>query len=197
MPEYCRFTATSQTAEESMKLLCSLFLLFAISGRADWLTPSNPPPMVKLAWDASTNNLVPITNYFVYRGQGSRQYDAKMTAGTNLTFTVPGLTRGTLYFFAATAQDANGLESDFSNEISCMPAFAPSPPRLKNPIMLQAQTKPSPDSGQWTTAFDWSLDATQASGIFRLLIAQAEPAPVRLSAPLAVKVNEFPPIPHK
>lgn len=180
-----------------MKLSYPVLLLFSLCAQAQYLSPSNPPPVAKLAWDASTNNLVPITNYFVYRGQGSRQYDAKMVVGTNLTFTVPGLTRGTLYFFAATAQDANGLESDFSNEISCMPAFAPSPPKLKNPIMLQAQTKPSLDSGQWTTAFDWSLDATQASGIFRLLVARAEPAPARLGAPLAVKATEFPPIPHK
>lgn len=94
--------------------------------------PSNPPASVKLEWEAATNNVAAITNYFVYYGEGSRQYEAKVNTGTNLNCTVYGLTRGTLYFFAVTSQDESGLESNFSGEISVQPNYIPSPPRIKS-----------------------------------------------------------------
>jgi hypothetical protein len=82
-------------------LLCSLSSVFA----AD----------VSLAWDASvTPN---ITGYKVYFGNGSRAYGAPITIGNQTTYTVTGLASGN-YYFAVTAFDAEGNESDFSNEVS-------------------------------------------------------------------------------
>ena len=41
-----------------------------------------------------------------------------VAAGTNLTVSVSNLVEGTTYYFAATAVDTNGLESDYSTEVS-------------------------------------------------------------------------------
>ena len=69
---------------------------------------------VTLAWNASPSPEV--TGYRVYYGTNSRSYSVVTNAGMVLTQTVvlPHLGR---WFFAATAYDALGLESEFSNEV--------------------------------------------------------------------------------
>jgi len=69
---------------------------------------------VTLAWDASPSPSV--TGYLIYYGTNSRSYSFLTNAGLALTQTVvlPHLGR---WFFAATAYDAQGLESDYSNEV--------------------------------------------------------------------------------
>jgi len=75
---------------------------------------------VTLAWDASaTTNSGPI-GYRIYDGVASRTYTNVMEAGYGLQYTVTNLVDGTTYYFAATAYDTNGLESDFSSEVSCL-----------------------------------------------------------------------------
>jgi hypothetical protein len=70
---------------------------------------------VSLAWDASISP--DITQYNVYIGNTSGVYGTPITIGNQTTYTVTGLTSGT-YYFAVTALDADGNESDFSNEVS-------------------------------------------------------------------------------
>jgi hypothetical protein len=70
---------------------------------------------VSLAWDASVTPEV--TGYKVYYGNSSGIYGAPITIGNLTTYTVTGLSAGT-YYFAVTAIDAQGNESDFSNEVS-------------------------------------------------------------------------------
>jgi hypothetical protein len=70
---------------------------------------------ISLAWDASSSSNV--ARYKVYFGNGSRTYGTPTTIGNQTTYTVSGLTAGT-YFFAVTALDADGNESDYSNEAS-------------------------------------------------------------------------------
>jgi hypothetical protein len=69
---------------------------------------------VTLAWNASPSPEV--TGYRVYYGTNSRSYSVVTNAGMVLTQAVvlPHLGR---WFFAATAHDALGLESEFSNEV--------------------------------------------------------------------------------
>lgn len=74
---------------------------------------------VKLAWDASPSTNV--FNYSVYWGPGSRFYTNSINFGTNLTCTITNLVPYTTYWFAATAMDTNGVESDFSNEAKLVP----------------------------------------------------------------------------
>ena len=70
---------------------------------------------VTLAWDASPSAAV--AGYRVYWGTNSRAYFGVTNAGLVLTQSVV-LPHRCRWFFAATAYDTNGLESDFSNEVS-------------------------------------------------------------------------------
>jgi hypothetical protein len=68
---------------------------------------------VTLAWNPSPSTNV--VGYNVYCGLASGDYDSvESVTGTNVTIT--GLAAGTTYYFAATAVDALGVESPFSNE---------------------------------------------------------------------------------
>ncbi len=71
---------------------------------------------VTLAWDPSAG--VGISGYRVYQGSVSRTYTNIITVGNTTNCTVSNLVAGATYFFAVTARGTNGLESDFSTEIS-------------------------------------------------------------------------------
>lgn len=72
---------------------------------------------VTLAWDA--NPETDIVGYIVYYGSASRNYTNAVNVGNVTTNMVIGLVDGVTYFFAVTAYNTNGLESDFSDEVSC------------------------------------------------------------------------------
>ena len=55
--------------------------------------------------------------YNVHYGTGSLAYTNVVTA-TNTTVEIIGLKEALVYYFAATAVDDTGLESDFSNEVT-------------------------------------------------------------------------------
>ncbi len=78
---------------------------------------------VQLAWDAPTTNadntpLTDLAGYKIYYGQASGSYDDVIDVGNVTSFVVSGLVEGKTYYFAATAYDFSGNESDFSNEVS-------------------------------------------------------------------------------
>jgi predicted phage tail protein len=73
------------------------------------------PADVSLAWDASVSEGV--TGYKVYVGTATRIYGAPITIGNQTAYMVGGLLPGT-YYFAVTAINAAGDESDFSNEVN-------------------------------------------------------------------------------
>src|ERR1039457_4412832 len=72
---------------------------------------------VTLAWDPDSGPDT-VTNYNIYYGAASATYTNTVAAGANTTITVSNLVDSTTYYFAATAVDTNGLESDFSTEVS-------------------------------------------------------------------------------
>jgi hypothetical protein len=92
-------------------LICGAF--FALTPLASFATGT-----ITLAWSPSPSTNDVITNYNVYYGVASATYTNVVAAGTNLTVAIPNLIEGTTYFFAATAVDTNGLESDYSAEVS-------------------------------------------------------------------------------
>jgi hypothetical protein len=71
---------------------------------------------VNLAWQPSTN--AGIVGYNVYIGDVSGLYTSSMDVGTNLTAMVTDILPGVTYYFATTAYDTNGQESDFSDEVT-------------------------------------------------------------------------------
>ncbi len=77
---------------------------------------------VTLSWDPPTTNadgtpLTDLAGYKVYYGNASGNYTSNLDVGNVTTYTVTGLQPGT-YYFAVTAYDTSGNESDFSNEVS-------------------------------------------------------------------------------
>ena len=80
------------------------------------LTPSaQAQSSVTLAWnpDAGTN----IAGYKMYYGVASRTYTNANNVGNVTNATISSLIGGTIYYFAATAVDTSGLESDYSTEV--------------------------------------------------------------------------------
>ena len=71
---------------------------------------------VTLAWDPSTDPEV--TGAIVYYGHASRNYPYHTNLGNVTRATVNGLQAGLTYYFAVTATNSDGLESDYSNEVS-------------------------------------------------------------------------------
>lgn len=84
---------------------------------------------VTLAWDPSPT--AGVAGYRVYYGVASGTYTNSVQVGAVTNASLSGLTVGTMYYFAATAFDTNGVESPFSNETS----FTPVPPPNQAPTL--------------------------------------------------------------
>ena len=97
---------------------------------------------VQLSWDAPTTNedgtpLTDLAGYKVYYGQASRQYDVSVDVGLSTTAALSSLVDGRAYYFAVTAYDTSGNESNFSTEIVYATASAytsPAAPVLGLPV---------------------------------------------------------------
>lgn len=81
---------------------------------------------VILAWDPSPDT--DVVGYTIYYGTASRTYTNTVTLGNVTNGAVTGLQPGITYYFAVTALNDIGLESEFSNEVSFTPPVVPSPP---------------------------------------------------------------------
>ncbi len=109
---------------------------------------------VTLAWDASPSAAV--AGYRVYWGTNSRAYCCVTNAGLVLTQAVVLPHRGR-WFFAATAYDTNGLESDFSSEVSWESKPAP-------PVMAgKAWVRLTPVFGRSTNLATWGSVTGEAT----------------------------------
>ena len=105
---------------------------------------------VRLTWDA--NPETDIAGYRVYWGLGSRSYTTNATSGLNLANTVSGLADSTTYYFAVTAFNTSGLESDFSNEVTVTTATPrPAPPTGVSGVPVVASLRLATNSVGWIT----------------------------------------------
>ncbi|MEP6662858.1 MAG: fibronectin type III domain-containing protein [Verrucomicrobiota bacterium] len=71
---------------------------------------------VNLAWERSPG--LEVTGYHVYYGILSGHYSNDQLVGNVTSCTISGLVSGVTYFFAISAYDETGTESDLSNELS-------------------------------------------------------------------------------
>ncbi len=78
-----------------------------------------PPAKVTVAWEPSPSSEV--VGYNLYFGTAPRAYNQVLSTGPYTNCVVTNLIRGTTYYFAATALDRYGLESDFSEELIYVP----------------------------------------------------------------------------
>jgi hypothetical protein len=85
-------------------------------------------PSISLAWDPSPDPSV--IGYKVYWGVATRNYTNSLSAGGATTLTISNLIAGRTYYFAATAYDTNGIESDYSVEASGSVALPNQQPTL-------------------------------------------------------------------
>jgi hypothetical protein len=76
-----------------------------------------------LEWDP--NPEPEVTGYRIHYGTESGAYVTTKDAGKVTTTKIEDLTAGTLYYFVATAYDAEGYESLPSNEVSYTPPLTP------------------------------------------------------------------------
>lgn len=87
---------------------------------------------VTLAWDPSAS--AGVAGYNIYYGAASHTYTNMVAAGNATNVTVSGLVSGATYYFAATAYDSFGVESDYSSETNyTVPSSGNQAPTL-NPI---------------------------------------------------------------
>ena len=183
-----------------MKSLLLTFILgLTLSVQAvTYYFPSNPPPVVQLAWGASPSTTNGPLFYKVYYGPGHRTYTNVVNVSTNLTTTISNLVRGSTYYFSATASTSDGLESEFSNEVSWTPAAPPTAPTMGPPVILTVQMATTP-KGQFADAgMDWTLSPEQAQQYFRLRMDRAPAVAVNLTEArkrVRSKPIVFPPLP--
>lgn len=111
--------------------LISLFLVVVMQNPAFAVTS------VKLGWNPGTDPC--IAGYNIYYGVASGIYTNKVPLGVTTNATISGLLEGTTYYFAATALNAAGVESRFSNETSwAVPLPVVNHPPTLNPISNMA-----------------------------------------------------------
>jgi hypothetical protein len=107
-------------------IIMSLFVslsLYNCGGGGGGSSDNNPPVnTVTLTWAAPTTNadgtpLTDLAGYKIYYGTISGNYTEVIDVGNVITYKVEGRQPGT-YYFAVTAYDTSGNESDYSNEVS-------------------------------------------------------------------------------
>jgi fibronectin type 3 domain-containing protein len=95
---------------------CSWLVLFVVIGLGGVFSRSFASQSVELTWNPSPN--ANIVAYNVYFGTESRSYPDCITFDDVSDVIIPDLAGGQTYYFAVSAIDANGIESELSNEAS-------------------------------------------------------------------------------
>jgi fibronectin type 3 domain-containing protein len=113
----------------------ALFMLFAAP-------LSTSASQATLAWDLSSEP-DHVAGYKVYCGTSSRNYAFNYDAGNTNSYTVLNLKAGNAYYFAATAYDAYGNESDFSAEVTHVVAIPNNPPFAQSGTLTTKQDTPA------------------------------------------------------
>jgi Fibronectin type III domain len=103
-----------KSAKSPCSRFCSLLLLplavFILTFPI--LTPSAFPAQVTRAWDQNTEP--DLAGYKLYYGNASGDYAEVIDVGNTTMYTVTNLTAGDTYYFAVTAHDTSGYESEHS-----------------------------------------------------------------------------------
>jgi hypothetical protein len=102
--------------------LAASFMIFPSQSSAQGF-----PCALTLAWDSSDDPNV--VGYRLYQGIASQVYTQVVDLGNTTTTVISNLIAGVTYYFAVTAYDSTGLESQYSGEISyTVPTGAPMMP---------------------------------------------------------------------
>ena len=118
-------------------VIFSSILLFAQNGYSAEVT---------LAWDGNTDSYT--VGYNVYIGTSSMAYNDSFDAEGNTIHTFSELVDGQTYYFAVTAYDADGDESDYSTEVEYRCDSEPDPDPRDRLIIDNGEPGTLPD-GKW------------------------------------------------
>ena len=129
-----------------MRWLCAILVLM-------WAAATNGQRLT-LAWDASPCACA--AGYRLYYGTNSHSYHFVTNTALMLTQSVV-LPHGGRWFFAATVVSTNGLESDFSNEVSW--ESKPAPPVIAG----ESWVRLTPVFGRSTNLAAWGSVTGEAS----------------------------------
>lgn len=88
-----------------------------------------------VSWQPNTEP--DLAGYQIYYGTTSRFYSVIIDVGNTTQYTVTGLNPGVTYYFAVTAYDINGNESDYSEEVSYQ-VLDTTPPTVTQAVCEQA-----------------------------------------------------------
>jgi hypothetical protein len=102
------------------------------------LPPASDTYNLILAWNPSSSPDVVACK--LYYGTISREYTDYVTVGNVTSVTISNLVQGVTYYFAITAINADGQESDYSDEVSYS-----TPPPQAPPQSVQVQPYPQAD----------------------------------------------------
>lgn len=101
----------------ALLLRATISIILSACGGGGGDTPQQPMDSgsAVLRWDPVT--APNLAGYHVHYGTMSGNYSEVVDVGLVTTFEVTSLKRGTSYYFAATAYDASGNSSFYSNEV--------------------------------------------------------------------------------
>jgi len=132
--EEVRFMIRRKLGVLCLMLAVILCLITAPAFAADVVLSYNPPTQ-----NVDGTPVTDLAGYKIYYGTISRTisqtYDEIVDVGDVTTYKVSGLNEGT-YYFAVTAYDTSGNESDFSAELPKTIKIPPMPPELKGATVV-------------------------------------------------------------
>jgi hypothetical protein len=109
-----------------------------------------------LVWDP--NSETNLAGYKVYWGAAPREYPNVANVGNVTNYTATNLAHSRIYYFAATAYNTNGVESDFSEEVM---AATPGIRLLTNTVQ-----RASSPGGPWTNVAMQVVEIPDGESIF-------------------------------
>jgi len=106
-------------------------LLLVLMAILSLLMTSAHAAQVTVAWDANSDPAV--TGYRVHYGTALGSYTSHIDVGNATSCVISGLLEGLTYYFAATAYDGSGHESDYSPAVNYTVPQAPAPSPVPTP----------------------------------------------------------------
>ena len=117
---------------KSIRRICILGFKIVVCIIVGLIASNALAAQVTLAWDPNTES--DLAGYRVHYGTASGSYTSHTDVHNVTSYTVTGLTAGQTYYFAATAYDASGNESGYSNPLSYAVPLDQLPPQGSAPI---------------------------------------------------------------
>lgn len=147
-----------RTALVSILVCVSIFLF----------SPKGYPAQVTLEWDPVSHP--DLAGYKIHQGNSSLNYDFPIDVGNWTSCTIADLLEGEIYYFAVTAYDNYGNESDYSNEVSYSPfnsppkvSFSPDPISGEAPLDVIFDARGCSDPDGNVTSYRWDFGDGETS----------------------------------